>query len=67
MDILKMLADLREEREQVDAAIIVLERLVRGSGNRRGRPPAWMAAVNGAKKLGRPRGSKNKRKDANSE
>jgi hypothetical protein len=64
MDILKMLAELRGEREHIEEAIIVLERLARGRGKRRGRPPAWMsAAKDGAtKRRGRPPGSKNKPK-----
>ena len=50
-----MLADLRQEREQIDEAIIALERLARGLGKRRGRPPAWMAAQkNAPKRPGRP-------------
>ncbi len=61
MDINKMLAELRTEREQLIEAIVVLERLAVGRGKRRGRPPAWMAAV---KRRGRPPGSKNKPKDA---
>jgi hypothetical protein len=59
MDINKMLADLRQEREQVEEAIMTLERLARGRGKRRGRPPAWMSEI---KKRGRPPGSKNKPK-----
>jgi threonine/homoserine/homoserine lactone efflux protein len=43
------------------AAIASLERLARGRGKRRGRPPAWLAM---AKKRGRPAGSKNKTKSA---
>jgi hypothetical protein len=35
MDILRMLAELRQEREQVEEAIIALERLARGRGSRR--------------------------------
>ena len=42
MDVLKMLADLRREREQIDEAIVTLERLAQGRGKRRGRPPSWM-------------------------
>jgi hypothetical protein len=61
MDITRMLAELRQEREQVEEAIITLERLVLGRGKRRGRPPAWMTAT---KKRGRPLGSKNKPKAA---
>lgn len=57
MDVAKMLADLRQEREAIEEAIMTLERLARGRGKRRGRPPAWLAEV---KKRGRPAGSKNK-------
>jgi hypothetical protein len=57
MDIAKMLADLRQEREQIEEAILTLERLALGRGRRRGRPPAWMTAI---KRRGRPPGSKNK-------
>ena len=57
MDVAKMLADLRQEREAIEEAIMTLERLARGRGKRRGRPPAWLAEV---KKRGRPVGSKNK-------
>ena len=57
MDVTKILADLRQEREQLEEAILSLERLARGRGKRRGRPPAWMAET---KKRGRPPGSKNK-------
>ena len=37
MDVLKMLADLRQEREQIEEAIVTLERLAEGRGRRRGR------------------------------
>jgi hypothetical protein len=60
MDISKMLSELRTEREAVEQAIIVLERIAAGRGKRRGRPPAWMTQV---KKRGRPKGSKNKPKE----
>jgi hypothetical protein len=61
MDINKMLAELRSEREAVEQAIIVLQRIAAGRGKRRGRPPAWMSQV--TKKRGRPPGSKNKPKE----
>ncbi len=57
MDVTKILADLRQEREQLEEAILSLERLAMGRGRRRGRPPAWMTVT---KKRGRPPGSKNK-------
>jgi len=58
MDVSKILTELRQEREQIEEAIMSLERLARGRGRRRGRPPAWMAELD--KKRGRPPGSKNK-------
>jgi hypothetical protein len=45
MDVTKILTELRREREAIEEAIITLERLARGQGKRRGRPPAWMAAL----------------------
>ncbi|MBI4906405.1 MAG: hypothetical protein HY820_22435 [Acidobacteria bacterium] len=45
MDVNKMLQELREEREQIDEAILTLERLARGRGKRRGRPPTWLAEM----------------------
>ena len=36
MDILKMLSELQVEREQIEEAILSLERLARGQGKRRG-------------------------------
>ncbi len=59
MDVGKILAELREERQQIEEAILSLERLARGRGRRRGRPPAWMADLT-VKRRGRPPGSKNK-------
>ena len=55
MNLSKILADLRREREQIDEAILSLERLAAGSGPRRGRPPGWLKAH---KRPGRPAGSK---------
>jgi len=42
MDILKMLSDLRSARNQIEGAILVLERLARGQVKRQGQPPKWM-------------------------
>ena len=66
MDVSKILAELRAEREQIEEAILSLERLARGRGRRRGRPPAWVSPPSGSsepqvpKRRGRPPGSKNK-------
>lgn len=42
MDIDKMLSELRVESQQIEEAILTLERLARGRGRRRGRPPSWL-------------------------
>jgi hypothetical protein len=62
MDVSKILAELKAEREQIEEAILSLERLARGRGRRRGRPPAWMSTGEALapKRRGRPPGSKNK-------
>ena len=60
-DILKILAELRDERTQIEQAILAIEHLATGRGKRRGRPPAWMASL--PKRRGRPPGSKNKPKE----
>jgi hypothetical protein len=59
MDVSKILSELKGEREQIEEAILSLERLARGRGRRRGRPPAWMSEIT-VKRRGRPPGSKNK-------
>ena len=63
MDVNKMLTELRREREQIEAVIIILERLGRGRGKKRGRPPLWMSQAALVKRRGRPPGSKNRPKD----
>jgi len=64
MDLTKILADLGQELEHIDEAILSLERLTRGHGRRRGRPPTWITKT--TIKRGRPPGAKKKRtaKDA---
>jgi hypothetical protein len=62
MDISHLLTELRQERDQVEEAIIIFERLAAGRGKRRGRPPAWITAAKQQatkKRRGRPPGSKN--------
>jgi hypothetical protein len=64
MDVRQILAQLIEERDRVDEAIVSLERLVAGQGKRRGRPPAWLKIIEEAssaasqkpKRRGRPPG-----------
>ena len=61
MDLAKVLQQLHEERNNLDAAIASLERLEEG-GKRRGQPPEWLAEV---RKTGRGtrRGAANAPKD----
>ncbi len=42
MDVNRILTELRTEHELVVDAIVNLERLARGRGKRRGRPPKWL-------------------------
>ncbi len=60
MDVSKILVELKAEREQIEQAILSLERLAHGRGRKRGRPPSWMAEIEAPKRRGRPPGSKNK-------
>jgi len=68
VDIGKILVELRQEREQLEEAILSLERLAAGGQKRRGRPPAWLNRVIASeptpKRRGRPVGSKNKKSPA---
>jgi hypothetical protein len=63
VDPLKLLGEMRQERERVIQVIAVLERLAfsRGQG-RRGRPPASVTRQ-AVKRRGRPPGRKGKPKD----
>ena len=63
MDIAKVLVELQQQREEIDEAILSLERLALGNGKRRGRPPAWIVAARktAPKKRGRPPLAKNTR------
>jgi hypothetical protein len=58
MNVATILAELRQERDQIEEAILRMEQLARSSGRKRGGPPAWLA--NPPRKRGRPLGSKNK-------
>ena len=57
MDVNKILSELREERANINDAIANLERLARGPGKRRGRPPKWLTEAREQTKRepGRPR------------
>ena len=44
MNLTSMLSELRSERQHIDEAIAVIQRLAAGGAKRRGRPPKWMAS-----------------------
>ena len=62
MDVRQIVEQLIQERDQLDEAILSLERLGAGQRKRRGRPPAWLtgavAANDKPKRRGRPPGRK---------
>ena len=64
MDIANILGELRLEHQQLEEAIIALERLAAGGKSRRGRPPAWLANMKNEtaekRRPGRPPGSENR-------
>jgi hypothetical protein len=60
MDVSRILAELRQEREQLREAILSLERLAISGAKRRGRPPAWLTTVKAKRRPGRPPGSRNR-------
>lgn len=64
MDVAKILAELKAEREQIEEAILSLERLARGRARGPGRPPGYMSEGDAPKRRGRPPGSKNKAQTA---
>jgi hypothetical protein len=61
MDVQKILAEMRLEREQLEDAIASLERLVMPV-RRRGRPPAWLAEIKKKQEAEVPGGSKKRKK-----
>jgi len=49
VDVHRILAELRAEKQRLEEAILTVERLASGHmGKRRGRPPKWMASVKAA-------------------
>jgi hypothetical protein len=65
MDLAKILAELRQEREQIDDAILCLERLAGARARGVDRPSARITQMS-AKPRGRPPGSKNKMRNSDS-
>jgi hypothetical protein len=45
MNLTKMIAELREQKQALEETMILLERLARSQGKRRGRPPLFLSKV----------------------
>jgi hypothetical protein len=61
LDVVKILEELKAEKEQLEQAIVTLERLAEGRAPRRGRPPSYLSeGTTAPRRRGRPPGSKNK-------
>jgi hypothetical protein len=58
MDLGRILAELRQEKEAIEQAILSIEKLA--GAHRRGRPPGTANSEDAPKKRGRPKGSKNR-------
>jgi hypothetical protein len=48
MNLTKMIAELREQKQALEETMIMLERLARSQGKRRGRPPLFMSQASAA-------------------
>jgi hypothetical protein len=48
MNLIKMIAELREQKQALEQTMMMLERLARGQGKRRGRPPLFLSQASPA-------------------
>ena len=47
MNLTKMIAELREQKQALEETMILLERIARSQGKRRGRPPLFLSKTLG--------------------
>ena len=66
MDLTKMIAELRERKRILEETMIMLERLARSDGKRRGRPPLFLSQAGSPRKR-RPFSAETRRKMAASQ
>ena len=52
MDLTKIIAELREQKLALEQTMIMLERLARSQGKRRGRPPTFLSKLSQASPTG---------------
>jgi hypothetical protein len=60
MNLTKMIGELRAQKQALEETMAILERLARGQGKRRGRPPAFLSELSGV--TASPAGKTRKRK-----
>jgi hypothetical protein len=66
MDLTKMIAELRERKRILEETMIMLERLARSEGKRRGRPPLFLSRA-GTPRKRRPFSAETRKKMAASQ
>jgi hypothetical protein len=64
MELVKIIAELRRERDAINQALSYLEHLARGQGKRRGRPPAFLAGAGAVLRTRKPFSEATKKKMA---
>ena len=64
MELVKIVAELRRERDAIDQALSYLEHLAKGQGKRRGRPPAFLAGAGSVLRSRKPFSDATKKKMA---
>lgn len=69
MNLTKMIAELREQKQALEETMIMLERLARSQGKRRGRPPLFLsqARASGTARKRRPFSAETRKKMAASQ
>ncbi len=50
MNLIKMIAELREQKQALEETMMILERLARSQGKRRGRPPRFLSEAGSTRK-----------------
>lgn len=63
MNLTKMIAELREQKEALEETMVMLERLARSQGKRRGRPPLFLSKA-GATRTRKPFSAETRKKMA---
>lgn len=63
MNLIKMIAELREQKQALEESIMMLERLARSQGKRRGRPPLFLSQT-GTPRKRRPFSAETRKKMA---